>query len=160
MANRTFADYAADLATSTGLDSVIGLEGSTVKTGGAASATVETTGTITGTDPVLVPCFPIPDSAAYLVSGSVIFKCTDAGAGLVVVGECAIGSVYYILINSSALAFDDISVVAEDSMNLTAIEAADVNSGQMRISITPPGDGQSASDSEFSYKIRLSGFSL
>ncbi len=35
MAQRTFADYAADLATSTGLDSVIGLEGSTVKTGSA-----------------------------------------------------------------------------------------------------------------------------
>lgn len=122
---------------------------------------VETTGTITGTGAVLVPCFPIPDANPYSVSGGGIIKCTDAGAGTVVVGEC----LWYVLanaqINGGAVENSDegSETAGQTSMAETIFAIQDVNSGQLRISITPPSD-TAAADSEFSYKIRLSGFSL
>lgn len=122
---------------------------------------VETTGTITGTDAVLVSCFPIPDTSPYSISGSAIVKCTDAGAGTVVVGECF----WYILasaqINDSTIENTDENQEAsgQTSMAETIVALEDINSGQLRISITPPFD-TAAAGSEFSYKIRLSGFSL
>lgn len=127
---------------------------------GFGDVVIETTGTITGTDAVLVPCFPIPDTNAYSISGSVIVKCTDAGGGTVVVGETFFNFIFGVPVNSSAISGDDYqNSSSETSMTETVVEVSDINSGQLRISITPPFDTADAT-SEFSYKIRLSGFSL
>lgn len=121
---------------------------------------VETTGTITGTGAVLVPCFPIPDTNTYSITGSVIVKCTDAGAGTVVVGDAKLQGYFLLFVNNETVGggYED-SADSDTSMGQTQITPGDVDTGQFRISITPPAD-TAAADSEFSYKIRLSGFSL
>lgn len=119
---------------------------------------VETTGTITGVDPVLVPCFPIPNTNAYSITGSVIFKCTDAGGGTVVVGESRVEAWGILFVNDEAVVDYDGFTATDTSLATSIVDPDSIGSGQLLVSITPPNTADATS--EFSYKIRLSGFSL
>lgn len=75
MANRTFADYAASLSSGT-LDSVIGLDGSTVKTGepgGAAYLVYTAMLTQTGTDA------PVATVLENTLGGTVVWSYSGVG---------------------------------------------------------------------------------
>lgn len=120
----------------------------------------EITGTITGLDTALVDIFPIQDTAPYFVTAKVVLKCTDAGAGTVVVGDSYFASYAAIFIsNETAFEWDDY-VAGEGSMSAADTgPVQSIASGQLQLEITPPSD-TGAADSEYSYKIRVSGFSL
>jgi hypothetical protein len=127
--------------------------------GGGGGGETTVTGTITGTDAVFVNIFPIPDTKPYFVTCKTIVKCTNAGAGTVVEGDAALGITYIAMVNNGGVVTTDEDFNSDDSMSSTGISAEDVDSGQLRLSITPPSETGEA-DSEYSYKILVSGFGL
>jgi len=120
---------------------------------------IEITGTITGADPESINIFATPANTGVVAEASVILKCTDAGAGAVIVNDCALYKWASIIISNGEVLESLDNNAADDSMSLTEFSLT-VAAGNLVLTIQPPLDGQSASDSEFSYKIRISGFSL
>ena len=123
----------------------------------AGGATI-TSGTITGTDPVDVSCFPIPTTGVYHIKASILFTCTAQGSGTTVVGDGQLTEFLYIAIaNETVENYNDTGTPIGSSFDGVSVLATSVTDGQLQITFTPPTTADT--DTVFAYKIIASGFS-